>query len=79
MSETRERTQKGTYAPEFGDGEFTSVLTGEPLGTQEVADRVGCEYRTAYDRLKRMEESGSVTSRKFGASLVWSLVDQSTE
>lgn len=75
MSEAqRERTQKGTYAPEFGDDEFTTALSTEPLGTQEVADRVGCEYRTAYDRLKRMEEEeSSVTSQKFGGSLVWLL------
>jgi hypothetical protein len=39
--------------------------------TSEVADAVGCKYRTAYDRLGRLEDDGRIKSREVENSLVW--------
>nr|WP_246084528.1 HTH domain-containing protein [Salinadaptatus halalkaliphilus] len=40
-------------------------------GTSEIADEVGCTRRTAYTRLKSLEENGRVEIRQVGNSLVW--------
>ncbi|QZA88822.1 HTH domain-containing protein [Salinarchaeum sp. IM2453] len=40
-------------------------------GTSEIADEVGCTRRTAYTRLKSLEERGCAESRQVGNSLVW--------
>lgn len=44
-------------------------------GTSEVAEEVGCTRRTAYTRLKEIEDDGRVKSRKVGNSLLWSIVE----
>nr|WP_229727326.1 HTH domain-containing protein [Haloarcula argentinensis] len=40
-------------------------------GTSEIADEVGCTRRTAYTRLKSLDENGEIESREVGNSLVW--------
>ncbi|MFB6106330.1 MAG: bacterio-opsin activator domain-containing protein [Halobacteriaceae archaeon] len=45
---------------------------GTPLTTSEVADRLPCTRRTAYDRLERLADRGSVETKKVGAKgRVW--------
>jgi len=40
---------------------------GEPLATSEVAERLDCAHRTAYDRLGALSERGEITSKQIGA------------
>ncbi len=40
----------------------------EPLTTTDIADALGCSRRTAYNRLQRLVERGSLGTRKVGAS-----------
>jgi len=64
----------GQFQPTFSDDEFLSTVSNANLPTtSEVADSVGCEYRTAYARLRDLEEAGKVESRTVGNSLVWEL------
>jgi len=59
-----------TYAPEaFVD----AVRDADGLvGTQAVADAVGCSYELAYKRLRSLEEDGDVGSEKVANARVWS-------
>jgi len=65
----------GKYTTSYRDKEFLDAI--EDLdgmaGTSEVAGEVGCTHRTAYTRLRSIEEKGDVQSRKVGNSLVWSI------
>lgn len=66
----------GQFTPTFTDEEFLSAVESSDLPTtSEVADVVGCKYRTAYARLGELEDEGAVTSRKVGNSLVWMLAE----
>ena len=60
-----------TYPPEaFIDA--LRAIDGEAT-TQEVRDRVGCAYQTAYARLKELDSEDRITSRFIGSTKVWSL------
>lgn len=67
----------GKFTPEFPDSAFLDVLLERDQGatTREVADAVGCKYRTAHARLGDLEDEGRVSSRKIGASLLWTAVE----
>jgi predicted ArsR family transcriptional regulator len=66
-------------------GEFTETYPLEdflhsleeigPAGTTDIADRVGCDRRTAYIKLQSLEEEGVVQSQKIGNALLWQLTD----
>lgn len=62
--------QSGRFTPEFADEEFLDAVRGG-ASTSEVADDVGCKYRTAYERLQRLEEAGRVSARKIGKTYLW--------
>lgn len=47
-------------------------LSGQAT-TQEVADSVGCAYRTAYQKLVELEEEGEIVSKKIGSARLWSI------
>lgn len=79
MSETEampydDRDDKsGRFRQEFTDSEFLEAVRNHDLPTTtDVSEQVGCKYRTAYERLNRLEDSGQLRSRKIGNSLVWS-------
>jgi hypothetical protein len=38
----------------------------EPLIASEIADTLGCSRKTAYNKLRALEESGDLTSKKVG-------------
>lgn len=64
----------GRFTSEFEDSDFVEALEcgGSPgLTTSEVAESVGCEYRTAHSRLGDLREDGVVDSRDVGGSLLW--------
>lgn len=62
----------GRFRPTFSDEEFLDAVSERDLPTtREIADALGCNYRTAYDRLKDLESEGRVRSRSIGGSLAW--------
>lgn len=62
----------GRFRQRFTDEEFLeAVRNGDLPTTNDVAEAVGCKYRTAYGRLGDLEDDGRVTSRKIGSSLIW--------
>lgn len=44
-------------------------------GTQDIADEVGCPYRTAHHKLTQLEEDGRVESQKVANARLWSLTE----
>lgn len=71
----QDRDSDGNFVSEYETESFLEVLEKDdvPATTVEVAERVGCSRRTAYDRLRKLEKSGSVFSNKVGNSRKWSL------
>lgn len=66
----------GQFTPAFTDEEFLAAVEDADLPTtNEVADAVGCQYRTAYARLSELEDDGAIGSRTVGNSLVWMPAD----
>lgn len=62
----------GRFRPTFSDEQFIDTVSERDLPTtREIADALGCNYRTAYDRLKSLESEGRVRSRSIGGSLAW--------
>jgi len=67
----------GQFTPSFADEDFLDAVSAvDGATTSEVADRVGCEYRTAYKRLGDLEDQGRVESREVGNSLLWEVADE---
>ena len=70
----RERDESsGKYTTEYSDEEFVDAIEecGGTASTTEVAELIGCDRRTAYLRLKELEEETQISSRKVGNSLLW--------
>jgi GTP-sensing pleiotropic transcriptional regulator CodY len=44
--------------------------------TSEVGDEMGCARRTAYNKLRDLEDDGRVTSRDAGRTRLWLTVDE---
>lgn len=67
--------ETGKYSTSYPESDFLNAIDDLDglAGTSEIAEEVGCTRRTAYTRLKSLEEDGRVSSRKVGNSLVWSL------
>lgn len=66
----------GQFTPEFTDSDFLEALSErDGATTTEVADAVGCKYRTAHARLTKLEERGEVNSRKVGNSFLWTVAE----
>ena len=65
----------GKYTATYDTEEFIAAIrdTDGMTGTQDVADRVGCKYETAYKRLRQLEEDGEVSSEKVANARVWSV------
>lgn len=73
----RERNDHGRYNPKHPDEEILeAVKEHEPAGTQEIADEIGIARQSADYRLRQLEESGQVSKKKVGRSLVWSVVGE---
>jgi hypothetical protein len=67
--------ETGKYTETYPIDEYLSALEslGGSGGTQEVADEVGCAYRTAYAKLTQLEKDGDISSRKVGNARLWKL------
>lgn len=75
MSES-ERDERGRFVQKHTDDDvLAAVGKHEPAATSEVAAELGIERPSADYRLRRLEDTGRVTSKKIGNSLAWRLVD----
>lgn len=65
--------ESGKYTTSYTDSDFVDAIRhlDGMAGTSEIADEVGCTRRTAYTRLKLLDEKGDIESREVGNSLVW--------
>lgn len=65
--------ETGRYTGEYSTEEFLNAIRNEdgPVGTGDIAARVGCAHDTAYKRLREMSDRGLVSSRKVGNTLLW--------
>jgi hypothetical protein len=72
-----DRDDSGKYTETYPLAEFIDALEalGGSAGTQEVADAVGCKYRTANAKLHELKEEGRVDARKVGNAYLWMLDD----
>jgi len=71
----RERDEEsGKFTEEYPLQEFIEALDElGPSWTTDISDYMGCDRRTAYLKLKSLEEEGEVSSTKVGNSLFWKL------
>jgi len=71
-------TDSGQYTETYPLSEFVDALEelGGAAGTQEVADAVGCKYRTANAKLHELEDDSEITSRKVGNAYLWELPEE---
>jgi len=69
--------ESGKYTTSYPDDKFLNAIRRLEgmAATSEVAEEVGCTRRTAYTRLKSIEDKGDVRSRKVGNSLVWMIYE----
>ncbi len=67
--------ESGKYTTSYADSEFIEAIQHLEgmAGTSEIAEEVGCTQRTAYTRLKSLEDQSRIEGRKVGSSLLWSL------
>lgn len=67
--------ESGKYTTTYTDSEFIEAIQHLEgmAGTSEIAEEIGCTQRTAYTRLKSLEDQDRIKSRKVGSSLLWSL------
>lgn len=67
----------GKYTDAYNDEDFLAAVhdAGGMAGSSEVAEYVGCTQRTAYNRLRALEEHGQLDSRKVGNARLWTLTD----
>jgi len=66
--------ESGQFDAHYSDQDFLdAVQDSNGGGTTEVAETVGCDRRTAYLRLKQLEEAGKVTSREVGNAFLWTV------
>ncbi len=72
--------ESGQYTEKYPTGGFLQAIDNVDgmAGTQDVADYVGCSYETAYKKLRKLEDSGSVNSQKVANARVWLRVDEQT-
>ncbi|WP_256299322.1 transcriptional regulator [Haloarchaeobius salinus] len=68
--------ESGKFTEEYPPQDFLKALDElGPSGTTDISNYIGCDRRTAYLKLKSLEEEGEVRSRKVGNSLLWELND----
>lgn len=69
--------ETGEFTDKYPEDAFLDAVRdhdGLPT-TPSVADAVGCNRRTAYNRLTDLESRGDVASQEAGRTLVWTLVN----
>ena len=63
----------GRYSETYPLPDFIEALDklGGSAGTQDIADEVGCQYRTANAKLHELKDRGEVSARKVGNAYLW--------
>jgi hypothetical protein len=70
------RSESGVYASQYSTETIIETLESDDVvGTQDVADALGCVYDTAYKRLRKLEDEGRVQSQKVANTRIWELAD----
>lgn len=64
--------------PDYTDREFLEAVANltDPVGTQDVAERVGCTRQAARLRLLDLQEQGKVSVEEIGNAYVWQAVER---
>lgn len=66
----------GRFREEYPRENFLRALRElDSAGTTDVSEYVGCDRRTAYLKLRNLEQEGYVRSQKVGNALLWELAD----
>lgn len=67
--------ETGKYTEAYPFEEFLSALESldGAAGTQDIADEVGCAYRTAHSKLSELETKGKISSQSVGNAKLWKL------
>ncbi len=56
----------------YWDKVFSDILTYEPSDTKSIAKKVGCDYVTALNNLRRLSFAGKIQGKKLnGTQWVW--------
>lgn len=77
---TRERDEKGRIKETYPLDDVHAVLAEiGPAGTSEVADELESAYATAYEKLRKLEDDGRVTSRKVANARLWTAIEEEGE
>jgi predicted transcriptional regulator len=73
----RDRDEKsGKFTEEYPPQDFLEAIDElGPSGTTDISNYVGCDRRTAYLKLKSLEEEGRIRSQNVGNSLLWELAE----
>lgn len=78
MSRTRD-SESGKYTETYPPEAVIEAIhnAGGMASTTDVADDLGSSYETAYKKLRALEESGDVQSRKVANARLWIAADES--
>jgi Mn-dependent DtxR family transcriptional regulator len=77
MGDRERNAASGRFTEEYPRETFVRALRANDgtAGTTDIAEHVGCDRRTAYNKLNEMADDGVITRQKIGNSLVWSLAE----
>lgn len=67
----------GRYTETYPRAAFMEAIEAEGgmAGTQDVADRVGCAYETAYKKLRTLADESEISHRQVGNAYLWVVND----
>lgn len=70
--------ETGKYTAGYSTEDALDALAalGGTATTSGVGDEMGCARRTAYNKLRALEDDGRVTSRDAGRTRLWLTVDE---
>ena len=67
----------GQFGEIYTEDDFLAAVKRlQPVGTQEVADAVGCSRQNADYRLRQLDQEDKVEAKKIGNSLAWSATEE---
>lgn len=75
-----DRSESGQWTESFPPAAFRAYLAEHPRSTtNEVAEGLGCSYKTAFRKISALKERGEVESRRAGNAHLWSLTEEGAE
>jgi len=75
MTDRDREEDTGQFTTEYTDEDFIQALEdlNGSASTSEIANMINCDRRTAYLRLKQLEEDDQIGGRKVGNSMLWEI------